>query len=90
MPRPLSRDMAIARLTKVEVTDKLATMTDAKRAIADMPTADVAPMVHGRWKVIEGTIENALCSNCGRHFQSYYEAYHFCPNCGAKMKGGAE
>ena len=82
--------MAIARLTKVEVTDKLATMTDAKRAIADMPTADVAPMVHGRWKVIEGTIENALCSNCGRHFQSYYEAYHFCPNCGAKMKGGAE
>ena len=90
MPRPLSRDMAIARLTKVEVTDKLATMTDAKRAIADMPTADVAPMVHGRWKVIEGTIENAVCSNCGRHFQSYYEAYHFCPNCGAKMDGGAE
>ena len=90
MPRPLSRDMAIARLTKVEVTDKLATMTDAKRAIADMPTADVAPMVHGRWKVIEGTVENAVCSNCGRHFQSYYEAYHFCPNCGAKMDGGAE
>ena len=90
MPRPLSRDMAIARLTKVEVTDKLATMTDAKRAIADMPTADVAPMVHGRWKVIEGTIENAVCSNCGRHFQSYYEAYHFCPNCGATMDGGAE
>ena len=90
MPRPLSRDMAIARLTKVEVTDKLATMTDAKRAIADMPTADVAPMVHGRWKVIEGTVENAVCSNCGRHFQSYYEAYHFCPTCGAKIVGGAE
>lgn len=46
--RYISRDMAIARLTKVEVTEKLATMADAKRAIADMPAADVAPVVHGR------------------------------------------
>ena len=46
----ISRDMAIARLTKVEVTDKLATMTDAKREIADMPAADVEPVVHGRWE----------------------------------------
>ena len=52
------------------------------------PTADVAPVVNGRWKVIEGTIENAVCSNCGRHFQSYYEAYHYCPNCGARMDLG--
>lgn len=41
----ISRDMAIARLTKVEVTENLATMTDAKRVIADMPAADVAPVV---------------------------------------------
>lgn len=44
----ISRDMAIARLTKVEVTNRLATMTDAKREIAEMPAADVAPVVHGR------------------------------------------
>lgn len=44
----ISRDMAIARLTKVEVTNRLATMTDAKRSIAEMPAADVAPVVHGR------------------------------------------
>ena len=44
----ISRDMAIARLTKVEVTNRLATMTDAKRVIAEMPAADVAPVVHGR------------------------------------------
>lgn len=40
----ISRDMAIARLTKVEVTNSLATMTDAKLAIADMPAADVVPV----------------------------------------------
>lgn len=44
----ISRDMAIARLTKGEVTNRLATMTDAKREIAEMPAADVAPVVHGR------------------------------------------
>ena len=41
----ISRDMAIARLTKVEVTNRLATMTDAKREIAEMPAADVALVV---------------------------------------------
>ncbi len=40
----ISRDMAIARLTKVEVTIRLATMTAAKREIADMPAADVVPV----------------------------------------------
>ena len=51
------------------------------------PAADVEPVVHGRWNVVEGRrLDNAICSNCGRHFQAYYEAYSFCPNCGAKME----
>lgn len=41
----ISRVMAIARLTNVEVTNKLDTMTDAKMAIAEIPAADVAPVV---------------------------------------------
>lgn len=54
-----------------------------------IPAADVATVVHGRWNVVEGCrLDNAVCSNCGRHFQAYYEAYRFCPNCGAKMDGG--
>ena len=59
--------------------------------VKDLPAADVAPVVHGRWNVVEGRrLDNAICSNCGRHFQAYYEAYCFCPNCGAKMDGAAE
>lgn len=54
------------------------------------PAADVAPVVHGRWDVVEGRIENAICSKCGRHFQSYYEEYSYCPHCGAIMDGGAD
>ena len=44
MTEYIHRDMAMARLTEVEVTDKLATMTAAKRALADMPAADVVPV----------------------------------------------
>lgn len=61
----------------------------AEQLLDEIPAADVAPVVHGRWNVIEGRrLDNAICSNCGRRFQAYYEAYSFCPNCGAKMDGG--
>ena len=67
---------------------------DFKRAIRTIPAGtliDVDPVVHGQWDVVEGRrLDNAICSNCGRRFQAYYEEYHFCPNCGAKMDGGAE
>lgn len=57
-------------------------------AVDLIPAADVVPVVHGRWMITEGRIENAVCSNCGRHFQPYYEAYRYCPNCGCRMVGG--
>ena len=53
----ISRDMAIARLTKVEVTNRLATMTDAKREIAEMPAADVVPVAH--------------CKDCEHTYESF-------------------
>lgn len=55
--------------------------------LEEMPAADVAPVRHGRWGITKPAIENAVCSCCGKHFQSYYEAYSYCPNCGAKMDG---
>ena len=66
----ISRDLAIARLTKVEVTNRLATMTDAKREIAEMPAADVAPVVRCKdceysWEDIGGlTCGYGRCVDC--------------------------
>ena len=66
----ISRDMAIARLTKVEVTNRLATMTAAKREIADMPAADVVPVVlckdcEHSWEDIGGlTCSYGCCVDC--------------------------
>lgn len=42
----IERGTAIAKLTALEVTKPSATMTDAKRLLADMPAADVVPVVH--------------------------------------------
>lgn len=45
MAEYIERGTAIAKLTALEVTTPSATMTDAKRLLADMPAADVAPAV---------------------------------------------
>lgn len=45
MPKYIDLDIAISRLTHLEVTKPIVTMTDAKRALADMFPADVAPVV---------------------------------------------
>lgn len=66
----ISRDMAIARLTKVEVTNRLATMTDAKREIAEMPATDAVPVVRCKdceysWEDIGGlTCSYGCCVDC--------------------------
>lgn len=49
MAEHIKRETAIAKLTELEVTEPNATMTDAKRVLADIPAADVAPVVYGRW-----------------------------------------
>ena len=58
----------------------------AQRAILDAPSADVAPVRHGRWIWNEeGEIDWEQfyrCSNCGN--KEYWES-NFCPNCGCKM-----
>lgn len=46
MAEYIERGVAIAKLTALEVTEPSATMTDARRLLADMPAADVAPVVH--------------------------------------------
>lgn len=42
----------------------------------------------GEW--IEQAYGELKCSECGIIQEDYPHRYNFCPNCGAKMKGGAE
>ena len=62
----------------------------------EIPAADVAPVVHGRWEPCFD--ENCRCrwgfgkcSNCGQEYYAHaINHYKYCPNCGAKMDGGGE
>lgn len=64
----------------------------------DMPAADVAPVVHGRWDdsgryTFPDGSTAVRCTNCGCALtESEYRLnnWNYCPVCGAKMDGGAE
>lgn len=60
--------------------------------IAEIPAADVAPVVHARWVSVAGK-RDRICSRCLRN-EPYKnadddaEVFEFCPHCGAKMNRG--
>ena len=63
----------------------------AMEIVAAAPAVDVAPVVHGWWNADE------TCSLCGEKSTEGLDATkwnywlpNYCPNCGAKMDGGAE
>ena len=63
------------------------------QSILDIPGADVAPVVHGRWigEPLCGN-DNCRCSECGSWYNIHANlrgeiTQKYCPNCGAKMDG---
>lgn len=77
-----------------------------KEELSKVATADVAPVVHGRWEWFDeetGTPSTGYerewgwrCSHCKEELPDDYDdpddrpAFRFCYNCGAKMDGGAD
>lgn len=59
---------------------------EAIRAVRHVEAADVAPVVHGRWRWVGSDRWNECyeCSECGK--MSYNDS-RFCPHCGTKMDG---
>lgn len=64
-------------------------------AVNDAPTADVAPVVHGKWIRGRAYPHHIFCSNCYRTYVPNDETEmwkdqtrlprNYCPECGAKM-----
>lgn len=92
MAEYIEKNAAIAKLTRLEVTEPLSTMIDAKRMLADMPAADVAPVRRGHWvRVGNGTtcsecMQGLLRINGKRSEWVDLSGMPYCPNCGAKME----
>lgn len=55
-------------------------------ALENIPSADVVPVVHGRW--VFGGDGCVICSECNEE-ESNDNHRNYCPNCGTKMDGGA-
>lgn len=53
----------------------------------NLPAADVAPVAHGRWDILDGYKTRRVCSVCGWDVPEYGKFYSYCPNCGARMDG---
>lgn len=60
--------------------------------IADIPTADVQPVKHGKWELTDNS-SFRKCSECRAWWSSDITDNcftNYCPKCGAKMDGDAE
>lgn len=61
--------------------------------IANAPTVDAVPVVHGCFEPCFDENGNwrqgfAKCSNCGKeYYAQVINHFGYCPNCGAKMDG---
>ena len=64
------------------MTGYLSALSVTGGIIAGLPTADVVEQIEGEW--LDG-FSRQTCSICKYRG---YKAYKYCPNCGAKMKGG--
>ena len=53
------------------------------QSISDMPTADVAPVIHAHW-IRYPDCGVTKCSNCGWSIEECWDS-DYCPHCGAKM-----
>ena len=81
------RDQGIAHPNAYHLTNY------AMLILREAPTIDVTPVRHGRWVSVPHKLAR-VCSVCNRDEPYKFadidaDVYDYCPNCGAKMDGGA-
>ena len=86
-------DEYIEREAAIRVVNGQSSLTMTRSSLIDsigkLPAADVVPVVHGRW--VEYQIPPIICcSNCDWATGIEEKNFQHCPNCGAKMDGGAD
>ena len=102
MPEYIERAVAFDTITdlagKAPTRSAYEAIWKSARALKKIPAADVAPVVHGRWIWHEEEFEYE-CSVCHCRFDYNhtfeifdhgFQYANYCPNCGAKMDGGAD
>lgn len=93
----ISRERTLALLKSLGSRDyrrEKGTIQDAIKMISSAeytPTADVAPVVHGRWERMRESETTWRCSACDVMVGAFLAGCsHYCYCCGARMDGAAE
>lgn len=94
----ISREAAIADFEYCTQENSTWTPQRVKTLLMRIPTADVEPVVHGRWEHKKNDYSVAWCSKCKglfdttwhgktakEYFAQFVEAYRYCPRCGSEM-----
>ena len=72
-----------ALLAEMRVSSKAAYLV-----VMDAPAADVAPVVRGRWDLLDDASSKIVKWNCDKCNRISTSKTDYCPNCGARMGGG--
>ena len=91
MDEYLKREAVIDLITRRYENPEICT-----QEINSIPSADVAPVVHGWWDdsgryTFPGGSTAVRCTNCGcalTESEYHLNNWNYCPVCGAKMDGG--
>ena len=104
MYKPLA-DSTLQRMKKTEIIELLRIAEHNAKVAQEYVDQqaknlkDWAPVVHGRWIKNNNSLQtddyyccyfDYHCSECGKVVNNRYELPKYCPNCGAKMDGGAD
>lgn len=89
MDRAVCLSILRAKANMAVLMDAAPYFEKAAQMLEKLPAADVAPVVHGRWVPFhsEAAGDIQYCSACEIGFAAKTD---YCPNCGAKMDGGAD
>lgn len=102
MPEYIERKIATNVIGNIDTShpydDKDDIVEQAIGLIDHIPSADVAPVRHGRWEDSTDEWLGTDVYTCSKCRESYVlvegtpkeNLWHYCPNCGAKIDGGNE
>ena len=100
MAEYITKDQVIELLRLYGNMDEYIPYYELDNEIYEMKAADVAPVVHGQWIIgVDNDDFDVKCSKCEwtdtfevagiAAVERIAKAMHYCPNCGARMDGGA-
>ena len=91
MAEYIERETAVSVLRHLLTPNKSPAQRELLRVaeigVQRIPAADVAPVVRGRWDLLDDASSKIVKWNCDKCNRISTSKTDYCPNCGARMEG---